>query len=53
MRPVYQLLGESFIYACAFDEAFTYDQFVPEHLLAYQIFAELAFSQKMIKIIFQ
>jgi len=37
MRPVYQLLGESFIYACAFDKAFAYEQFVPEHLLAYQI----------------
>jgi len=37
MRPVIQTLGESFIYACAFNEAFSYEQFVPEHLLAYQI----------------
>jgi AraC-like DNA-binding protein len=37
MRPVIQLLGESFIYACTFDQAFSYEQFVPEHLLAYQI----------------
>ena len=37
MRPVVQMLGESFIYACTFDKAFTYEQFVPEHLLAYQI----------------
>jgi AraC-like DNA-binding protein len=37
MRPVIQPLGESFIYACAFDKAYTYEQFVPEHLLAYQI----------------
>src|SRR4029077_5538479 len=37
MRPVIQLLGESFIYACTFDKAFSYEQFVPEHLLAYQI----------------
>src|ERR1700730_1644845 len=37
MRPVIQLLGESFIYSCAFDKAYTYEQFVPEHLLAYQI----------------
>src|SRR5260221_11755679 len=37
MRPVIQLLGESFIYSCTFDKAFTYEQFVPEHILAYQI----------------
>lgn len=37
MRPVIQLLGDSFVYACAFDKAFSYEQFVPEHLLAYQI----------------
>src|SRR5580704_7310799 len=37
MRPVIQLLGESFIYACTFDKGYTYEQFVPEHLLAYQI----------------
>jgi len=37
MRPVIQLLGESFIYSCTFDKAFTYEQFVPEHVLAYQI----------------
>src|SRR5579862_1787883 len=37
MRPVTQMLGESFIYACTFDKAFSYEQFVPEHLLAYQI----------------
>src|ERR1700687_1423918 len=37
MRPVTQMLGESFIYTCTFNKAFTYEQFVPEHLLAYQI----------------
>jgi AraC family transcriptional regulator, exoenzyme S synthesis regulatory protein ExsA len=37
MRPVIQMLGESFIYTCTFNKAFTYEQFVPEHLLAYQI----------------
>src|SRR3977135_2140054 len=37
MRPVIQMLGESFIYTCTFDKAFTYEQFVPEHILAYQI----------------
>src|SRR3979409_1773587 len=37
MRPVIQMLGESFIYTCTFDKTFAYEQFVPEHLLAYQI----------------
>src|SRR6202012_217618 len=38
MDPViYQILGESFLYACSFDKAHTYEQFVPENLLAYQI----------------
>jgi AraC-like DNA-binding protein len=37
MRPVIQQLGDSFVYTCAFDKAFSYEQFVPEHLLAYQI----------------
>jgi len=37
MRPVIQMLGESFIYSCTFNKAFTYEQFVPEHILAYQI----------------
>ena len=37
MAPDIQLLGESFIYACTSGKAYTYEQFVPEHLLAYQI----------------
>src|ERR1700740_2094692 len=37
MKPIIQLLGESFIYSCAFDKTFTYEQFVPEHILAYQL----------------
>jgi len=38
MNPViYQIFGESFLYACSFDKAHTYEQFVPENLLAYQI----------------
>ena len=38
MDPViYQLFGESFLYACSFDKAHTYEQFVPENLLAYQV----------------
>jgi AraC family transcriptional regulator, exoenzyme S synthesis regulatory protein ExsA len=38
MNPViYQIFGESFLYACSFDKAHTYEQFVPENLLVYQI----------------
>ena len=38
MNPViYQIFGESFLYACSFDKAHTYEQFVPENLLAYQV----------------
>jgi AraC family transcriptional regulator, exoenzyme S synthesis regulatory protein ExsA len=37
VKPVMQLYGESFLYTCAFDKAYTFEQFVPEHLLAYQI----------------
>jgi hypothetical protein len=34
---VMQIYGESFLYTCAFDKTYTFEQFVPEHLLAYQI----------------
>jgi len=37
MKPVVQIFGESFLYSCSFDKAHTYEQFVPESLLAYQI----------------
>ena len=37
MKPVIQLYGESFLYTCAFDKTYTYEQFVPENLLCYQI----------------
>jgi AraC family transcriptional regulator, exoenzyme S synthesis regulatory protein ExsA len=37
MKPVIQLYGESFLYSCAFDKTYTFEQFVPEHLLAFQI----------------
>jgi AraC-like DNA-binding protein len=40
MRPVVQVLGDAFVYTCAIDTTFTYEQFVPEHLLAYQISGE-------------
>ncbi len=40
MRPVVQILGESFVYACAYEKAFTFEQFVPETMLAYQISGE-------------
>src|ERR1700743_2519831 len=37
MKPVIQLLGDSFLYTCSFTQTHEYDQFVPEHLLAFQI----------------
>ena len=40
MRPVIQILGDSFVYSCAFKKAFAFEQFVPEHVLAYQIAGE-------------
>src|SRR5580692_3286427 len=32
-----QIFGESFLYTCSFDKTYTFEKFVPEHLLAYQI----------------
>jgi AraC-like DNA-binding protein len=37
MKPVIKQLGDSFIYSCAFDKTYTYEQFVPETVLVYQI----------------
>jgi AraC-like DNA-binding protein len=37
MKPVIKQLGDSFIYSCAFDKTYTYEQFVTETVLAYQI----------------
>jgi AraC-like DNA-binding protein len=37
MKPVIQLYGESFLYSCSFAQTHAYEQFVPEHVLAYQI----------------
>ena len=37
MKPVIQIFGESFLYSCAFAKTYTYEKFVPEHVLAYQI----------------
>jgi hypothetical protein len=37
MKPVIQIFGESFFYTCSFDKTHAYEQFVPEHLLVYQI----------------
>jgi AraC family transcriptional regulator, exoenzyme S synthesis regulatory protein ExsA len=37
MKPVIRQLGDSFIYSCAFDKTYTYEQFVPETVLTYQI----------------
>ena len=46
MRPVIQQLGESFVYTCSFGKSVTYEQFVPEHLLAYQISGETHIYQR-------
>jgi AraC-like DNA-binding protein len=37
MKPVVQIFGESFLYSCSFDKSHTYEQFVPDSLLVYQI----------------
>jgi AraC-like DNA-binding protein len=38
MNPIiYKIFGESFVYTCSFDKAHTYERFVPEHLLVYQV----------------
>src|SRR5476651_1388646 len=37
MKPVIQLFGESLLYTCAYAQTYVYEQFVPEHLLAFQI----------------
>jgi AraC-like DNA-binding protein len=37
MKPVIRIFEESFLYSCSFDKAHIYEQFVPEHVLAYQI----------------
>ena len=37
MKPITHIVGDSFLYSCAFDKAYTYEKFVPEHLLAWQM----------------
>jgi AraC family transcriptional regulator, exoenzyme S synthesis regulatory protein ExsA len=37
VKPITRTVGDSFLYSCAFDKAYTYEKFVPEHILAYQI----------------
>jgi AraC-like DNA-binding protein len=37
VKPVIKIFGDSFLYSCTFDKAYTYEKFVPEHVLAYQI----------------
>ena len=32
-----QIFGESFLYTCSFDKTYTYEKFVPDNLLAFQI----------------
>ena len=40
MKPVIQLFGESFLFTCAYTQTHEYEQFVPEHLVAFQISGE-------------
>ncbi|HEY1871352.1 MAG TPA: AraC family transcriptional regulator [Chitinophagaceae bacterium] len=37
MKPVSEQLGDMFVHACTFEKTYVYEQFVPEHLLAYQV----------------
>jgi AraC family transcriptional regulator, exoenzyme S synthesis regulatory protein ExsA len=37
MKPVIKQLGDSFLYSCAFEKTYTYEQFVPETVLVFQI----------------
>jgi AraC-like DNA-binding protein len=40
MKPVSQQLGDIFVHACTFEKTYAYEQFVSEHLLAYQLSGE-------------
>jgi len=37
VKPITRIVGDSFLYSCTFDKAYTYEKFVPEHILAYQM----------------
>jgi AraC-like DNA-binding protein len=37
MKPVIQIFGEAFLYSCTFNKTYSYEKFVPEHVLVYQI----------------
>ena len=37
MKPVIKLIGDSFLYSCSFSQTHAYEEFVPEHVLVYQI----------------
>jgi AraC-like DNA-binding protein len=37
LKSAIQIFGDSFLYTCSFDKSYTYEKFVPETLLAYQI----------------
>jgi len=37
LKPVIQIFGESFLYSCTFEKTYTYEKFVPEHVLVYQV----------------
>jgi len=34
VKPITHMVGDSFLYSCAFDKTYTYEKFVPEHILA-------------------
>ena len=40
MKNVYPQIENSFVYTCVSEEKWTYEQFVPEHILAWQISGE-------------
>jgi hypothetical protein len=44
MKPVIRIFGEAFLYSCAFDKSYTYEKFVPELVLAYQISESFLFD---------
>ena len=40
MKKVYPHVADSFVYSCVSEDKWTYEQFVPEHTLAWQISGE-------------
>ncbi|MEJ0079882.1 MAG: hypothetical protein WDM78_02725 [Puia sp.] len=40
VKPITRVLEDSFVYSCTFDRRFSHEQFVPYHVLAFQISGE-------------